>query len=438
MTIRTSHLLRAAYTPLRNAFHDRDSSDQLAYIVFSGIKTMVQLVTGLWVARLVAPEDIGVWQGVVILQAYMAFLSLGVPASIKRAYAIHKGAGRDDLAINTAGVGLLWTLISSAISAVIVLGVMVYLWAQGYASKTMLAVMLFSIPAFFVPLMDYYESLYHGENRFRALAKVNFLSSLFLIISVGFVYAGGWVGLFARYASIPLVAVLLRRYWLAISIKLRWDRQVLLELVRFGLKVLVANYISGLLLVADRTLIATNLGSEALGLYSLALTAQTAMIILPSSFTQVIYTRMNYRYGQSGKLSSLKRLAFLPVIVNAVALIIPAIVLMILVRPTVRLILPNYVGGIPAARWMVLSGYFMMLRSSGTIFSTRDRMLPYSLLLLAALGCMYALGWIAVRQFGTIESVAIVKTITMALLALGINVQVYFYIAKSEGTESHV
>ena len=134
---------------------------------------------------------------------------------------------------------------------------------------------------------------------------------------------------------------------------------------------------------------------------------------------------MTFRFGETDNPASLGRIAFLPEIYNAFFLIIPSIVLWFALEPLVSWILPNYSAGVPAAKWSVITSYVAGLRSSVTIFQTLNRMKEFILLLVVALGLMYVFGWLGIQNIGTIESVAKVKLIVMALLTLGVNLVSY-------------
>jgi O-antigen/teichoic acid export membrane protein len=427
---RTINFFRGAWATLIGHLRDRESQGPILFVLSSAFKSVIQMATGLIATRLVLPQDIGTWQKFAILETYLLIASLGVQMALNREYAYYRGAEDDEAALRSAGVALSATVIWSLINLGFIIALLVYFGMQQSSQKTMLGLTLYTIPATFTPFFAYFTVIFRSGDEFNRLGQIQFFETFFLIVSLGLVFLGGWIGLFVRYATIPLLGVVLRYVWRPIPIQLNWDWNIFLRLVRLGLKLLVLNYVYGLLLVADRTLIATRMGTEALGYYAIALTAQTAISTLPLSLSQIIYTRMTYRYGQTGTPQSLKRITFLPVIYNAIFLIVPGIILMALLNPFITHFLPNYTSGIPAAQLMVVAGYLLCLNTSASVFSTLDRLLPYTILVTVSLGIMYVSGILATEFWGTIESIAAAKVISIAFLVVGNNILAYILIRE--------
>jgi len=118
-------------------------------------------------------------------------------------------------------------------------------------------------------------------------------------------------------------------------------------------------------------------------------------------------------------------LAFLPELYIAVILLIPTVILWLAMEPIITWALPKYIGGIASAKWMVIAGYIRGLNSSARVFRALNRMKEYIYILIGALGLMYILGWLGIRQAETIESVAKVKLVIIVFLTLAINIASY-------------
>jgi O-antigen/teichoic acid export membrane protein len=384
------------------------------------------------VARHVLPEDIGVWKSVALIQPYLGLLELGVLKGLTRQYALHQGAGEADLALQRAQVAGAHAVARSALNVLFVLVALGVARWRGSSTKTLVALALLTLPAFAGPLWSYYEVLYRSGRHFWVLGSIQVAETLYLVASVVLVHYADWVGLFVRSASVLPIGLVLRYASRPIRFRFRWDTSALWRLSRVGLKVVLGAYIYNLLMVGDNTLIAAMLGQEALGHYSIATTVQAAMVALPTSLNRIACSHMVFRFGKTGQASSLKRLAFLPVLYSAVLLPIPMVALWFAAEPLISWLLPQYTPGAQAARWMIVTGYFMCLRSSATVFTTLNRMGEYTLLLAGALGLMYLLAWLGIRYSGTIESAAMAKAATMALLAVGVNLVAYGFVNKSE------
>lgn len=419
--------------PLLRSFSGEDSKGSVWFTVSTGLKTFVQMATSLIVIRMVLPEELGIWKSVVLIQTYISILQFGVMDGLNRQYALYRGAGKDDIAKEKAHVAFTFILLVSLLSGLIVLIIAGVFWFRSSNSKTLIALLLFTLQAMATPLWHYYDTLYRSGHKFSTLGWIQFGESVFLVGSLLLIYFWGWLGMFIRYATVFPVGLLLRYYFRPIPIRIMINWKSLINLSKIGLKVLFSNYLFSLLIVADTTLIAVYLGQEQLGIYSVAITIGGAFLFFPNAVNMIMFSRMAYRIGQSNNAASLRRLAFLPELYNAILLFIPTVILWFTLEPLIIWALPKYIGGITSAKWMVVTGYIMGLNSSGKVFQALNRMKEYIFLLIGALGLMYILGWLGIRNTGTIESVAKVKMVVIVFLTLGINI-VSYQMVKSENS----
>jgi len=410
----------------------------LLYTISSFVSVFVTAVSGLIVARWVLPEALGTWHSVVVILPYLSLLSLGLPQSGGRQFAFFSGAGEQTRALEVANVAFTYTLLWSIISILITVTVMFFAWNKNSNSQTMLAFVLFLIVAGSNPFSKFLHNLYRNGKEFGKLGVIQFVESAYNFISIAFIYFGGWTGLFIRYATIALLSATLRFFFCPVPLRLQFSWSVFRSLFKMGLPRLAITVIANLFLAADRTLIVTGLGKEAMGFYALALLAERAIGVMPLSLTQIVQTHMTVRYGRTKTIKSLQRITFLPVLFNAVVLLIPTFLAILLIAPFINAFLPNYKPGIDAARLTILSGYFSSLRTSGGLFGALDRMYGYMILSSVSLCLMYLLGWIGLELYGTIESVATAKVITMAFSAISINVMAYFYISNGDRIKENV
>ncbi len=386
--------------------------------------------SGFIVARLVLPEEIGTWYSVIVLLPYLTLLSLGLPQAAGRQFAFLSGAGEQKKAQELANTALSYTFLWSVVSMSIAVIVMFFVWSKGSDLQTRLAFVLFIIVAGSNPFKQYLHNLYRSGSEFGTLGAIQYVESVFNIVSIALVYFGGWVGLFIRYASIAFLSATLRFFLCPIPLRLHFSWPLFRQLFKMGLPRLIITIVAGLFLAADNTLIVTGLGKEAMGFYVLAIMAERAVGAIPLSLRQIVQVQMTVRYGQTKVINTLKRITFLPVLINAVVLLVPTILAIILIKPFVNAFLPNYIPGIDAARLAIVAGYFSALGISGGLFGAVDRLSGYMFLMLGSLGLYYLLGLLGLRMYGTIESVAAAKVLATAFLVLGINLMAFYYLNK--------
>jgi O-antigen/teichoic acid export membrane protein len=110
-----------------------------------------------------------------------------------------------------------------------------------------------------------------------------------------------------------------------------------------------------------------------------AIQVATALSVLPTSIFQIMYPKMALRYGETNSVRSLKKLAFKPQIILAFALIPVFGIAILLIGPFVEVVLPNYVAGIPAAKWMIVVMYLRCLGGPQDVLTVVGDLIPYAI-----------------------------------------------------------
>lgn len=418
--------------PILHEIKSEESKQSVWFTTSSALKTLIQMVTSLIVARMILPENIGIWKSIVLIQSYINILQLGVLEGLNRQYPLYKGAGKDQSAIERAHVAYTYMIYVSILSGIIVLILATIFLVRGSGTKTLVAILLFTLQAISTPLWKYDDILYRTERDFSSLGWIQFAESIYLIISLIFVYFGDWLGMMIRFSLIFPVGLLLREIYRPIPVDTKFNKQYFIEMVKIGWKVMLSVYLYGILMVADTTIIAMVLGQKQLGYYTVAVTIRGAIVVFPNAINKILYPRMAFRYGKTKTPAELKKIAFLPVFYNALILLVPTIFLWFTLDPLVTVILPQYTNGISAAKWMVIASYFMGLRSSVLIFRTLNRIETEIVLILASIVLMYLLGLWSANTFGSITSVSIANMAVMGLLTIGLNIYAYQMVNGTE------
>lgn len=406
-------------------FRQLNYQGPLLYTISSVVKTATKVVTAFLVASLVLPEDMGTWQSIAVLQSYFLFFSLGIHIANGRQVAINIGAAEQEKATHYAQVTFTYVTLWSVINMLIVVGLGLYNWSQGADDKLLTAYMLFTLNTGSQPFVIALHNLFRNGDEFGQLGRIQLIEASLMVVSVFLVLGFGWQGFFLRNSVLAFLSAAMRFYWSPLPLGFRFDWPLFKELFWLGVPRLVNAYIYSLFAVADRTLIIANLGREALGFYALALMIQDGVGVFPRSINQIVGTRMNMRFGRQKTAHSLQRMIVWVLLANAVLLLVPIGLGILLIRPFIELFLPAYAPGITSAQIMLIVAYFVSLRAGGLALATLNRMRPLILGYLGGLGLLYVLGWIGLQYSASIETIAIVKLITIVLVTLYLNVVAY-------------
>ena len=97
---------------LRDTFH---------YSASAVVSQVVGLVSGFWIARLLGPHDYGIWNAVLLVLAYGAYLEFGVLSAMGRDLPLYIGQGDLQKASVIEGAARYVTICGAFTAAVIVL-----------------------------------------------------------------------------------------------------------------------------------------------------------------------------------------------------------------------------------------------------------------------------------------------------------------------------
>ncbi|MGA2259168.1 MAG: oligosaccharide flippase family protein [Thermoguttaceae bacterium] len=314
----------------------------------------LSMIAGVLSARLVAPSTLGLLSGIGLVIAYAPFLQLGIVTGINRELPYFIGK-RDYRRVNElAAAAQAWALV---LAGVVCFGLLTAAgWelargelklAAGCLANAILALFLFYSTL-------YLQSTYRSSHDFARLAFVSVAQSIASLAFLVLVALWDFYGLCLRSVLAGAVGAALLHYWRPVRVGPHWNSGHLKHLLTIGLPIFAVNQFFLLWTPINSSLVLAYAGTEGLGLYAVVMMAGNALDILPAALSQVVYPRMSEQYGRTERLSDLIRMTWRPM-AYATAGMIPMIAVgEFLVGPFVQLVIPKYVGALPAVRWIML------------------------------------------------------------------------------------
>jgi PST family polysaccharide transporter len=275
----------------------------------------------------------------------------------------------------------------------------------------------------------YYLTLLRTSQEFVLLGKIQVLvGAVGSIGNVAAVLLFGFTGLLVvTVALIIAQTVLFSRYVTYISSP-RIDWRELKRLLSVGVPLLVFGLAVTGIRTVDNILVLRLLGTEALGFYSIALMANTAIFSISNSLSGVLYPRMLKAYGGDPSIQTLSLYVIRPSILMAVVL--PFLVggLVFLIPPTVLWLLPRFLPGIPSLRVVSVSTYFLALFLMSVNFLVAlNKQLRTAAFLIVAIAMTTFFGIIFTRLGWGLSGIALATGIGYLFCFIGIDVYVLRY-----------
>lgn len=346
------------------------------YIGGNSIATVVRMAAGLLTTRLLEPDVLGQFTGVLLVVSYLRLANLGVFAGLQREVPFCFGREEHERADRLSATAHWWALMIGGASAAVLAAIAA--WHAASAQWAPAAVWLTAAFGAFLLQFEtnYLRTLFRVHDRFGPLARMLVWQSVVNLGLVLFVALFQVYGLCIRFVGMGLVALLLLWCWRPPTQTRRFVLSDFKALVAVGVPLMIVTEASSFWAVLNLNLIWQLMGERELGLY-IYMMMQPPLLLLPYAINNVTYPRMAEMYGRNGSVRELARYIYKPTLLS-VLLMTPAIALTWWILPwVVEILLPKYIDGVPAARWAIFDVIVISLLPMRNIFFTMKKYYHY-------------------------------------------------------------
>jgi O-antigen/teichoic acid export membrane protein len=389
--------MSSRFQTIKNVFYYSSS----AYI-----SQIIGLVSGIWVARLLGPEEFGIWNAVMLVLGYATYTELGVLSAMGRDLPLYLGQGDLKKAAAIEGAARYTTIFGAVLAAIILLSFSLF---GDHSSKMTIGLQAMSLVLILQQVYTYHRIYLRSHNQFKELSQQQVLFSIATaIFALVFVIWDGLEGrLFAAILAhlLILVYAIRRNPWNVVP---KFDLGVTWSLMRVGIPIIISGFIITMLTSIDRLMIITFLGERQLGYVGLGIILVSVVSMVPAMAIQVLVPQINFLYGSTGKnVETLRSYVLnppellsviLPLVIGPICLLLPFVV---------QTFLPEYVPGITAARIVTLGTFFYgILGLTDTFLVTLGKLKQYAIFGFSVLIFNVVLDFIFIKMGFGIEGVA--------------------------------
>jgi O-antigen/teichoic acid export membrane protein len=335
--------------------------DTALYSAANFFSQIIGIFTSILLRKFLGPVYIGIWSLAQVLLGYCGYASFGTTKALMRDYPCLLAKGENQNAEKLKNVILTFSMIASIIPMVLLLGYTCLKWLQ--LSPALRNTLLFI--SFFLFIQRFYDvlmALLRSEKRFVLLSKLLVVNAAgMLLVALIFVPFWGFYGLLLGSALI-LLACMAVVYWDHVYCFLySWDSKVLSSELRLGIPLLVSGFLGELLRSADKWVITKELGFYELGLYSLAMMANTYVFSLPMMFAHVWYPNLQEVYGKKQNAQDVANYLLKPVAVISVLCPFLAGIAIFILPVVIELVLPKFLPGLLPMKIYLFGTLFVLL-----------------------------------------------------------------------------
>jgi len=314
--------------------------------------------TAVFMRRFLGPFNMGLWSLLRVITDYASYAHLGTTSTVFYKIPLHRGRGDTEEADRVKNVVFSYLTVATLVTGA---GIALYAMAYRHTLRPGMfwGLLVVSVLLLARRIFNYYMMLLRANKDFAVLSRSIIFDAVVNLALVFFIVRRfGLKGLFAVVLIMPVLNVLFIRRFVDYDLKYSFDLNKLSSYIRFGFPLFITSILLLVLQSVDKIMIAKFIGLEALGIYSIAVMAKSYSVGVSKNFNVVITPHFLEDYGRSNDMDrAMKYLkmpaeimsTFMAFMLGAVYLVAPVFILKIL---------PRYIDGINALKFMLLATYF--------------------------------------------------------------------------------
>jgi len=334
-----------------------NSKSLLNFSLSSSILSVTKLLSSIIVIRWIIPENMGIWNSLIVSQTYVYFMMLGTINGLSRDYPFYLGKGEKEKAENLASTCLFFVITISIVLFIVYIALL-------FIFKNTLSrdVYLSFISVGLLIIMQFYQNYllitFRTNNAFDKLSYSYYIQSVFVLLSVLLVYYKGYNGFLIRAIFLTVSLLTLTHYFRPLKILPKFRKENFIELVKTGFPIFISAYLLSIVYTYSRVILNLTGGAITVGYFSPAFSIIAGLNVIPTSLTQFFFPKMSFKVGKGENPKQMWgwvwKLALIVIFIN-----IPIIILgWIFLPDLIQHFFPAYVKGVFAAKMALISGTF--------------------------------------------------------------------------------
>ena len=329
------------------------------YSITATTSSVVGMVVSLLNMRWLGPTELGIWQSLCVVSAYVPFLQLGVQSGLNLELPILLGKNDEIKAKEYIANAYYISIVVTLLILIVGVTATVVVWLKGLGLKYVFGVLALTAVNVGSSIAYHFIARYRSSMSFDILTSIIRIQIIAMVLCVPLIYFFGFWGLLA-YNAIPnlVYAFLMMKRSPFSDAKPRIEKPSTVYLIKRGtIQMLYVQTATAIKTFQQMFLLRFG-GTTYVGLFSPALAIGSIVNLLPSQIAQFLVPQMGYKFGNTGKAKDVW-----PVVRKIMLLIplaiLPFSVLLVLFLPwLVNTFFPKYIESILAMQIMAVGFVF--------------------------------------------------------------------------------
>lgn len=376
-------------------------------------------VRGFLLAKILGPENFGLWSMMKTSMIFMQFIRLGTSEAMLREFPYAIGRGQQNYAQRVEAVVSGFNLLSAVIlSLLIMAGILLFKSASAESNQVIWTALLI---IFFINQIYWFIHLQlQARQKFVALSKMTFGFALFsTALGVLMAYCFGIYGLLLGLTLSYLAMIFSSGEGNSPLPKPAWDASLVWKLIKIGFPIMLSQALYILLLNVDKLIIWISMQKEDLGIYSIQSYIIIIIVLFPTVVSMVLYPNLMEDLGENRYENNLQN--YLTKTTQILAYIVSPLlgVLFVIIHFPIQWLLPQYVSAVVPSQILISSSFFLVIsRMSAVILISTNRQTLLIAMTLPAILCGIGVDWALISAGKGIAGVAIGTSISFILFAI--------------------
>lgn len=328
------------------------------------------VICGFLIYAWIGPDEMSIWQILVIFQTYAGLLNFGVLNGMNRELPFAIGAGDHSTARLYAGTVRVFVILLGSISITITIAAVFVPWPD---SRWYWAV---GATGAIISCRFYYQyltGLFRAYNQFSRLSVIQFCDAALRLITLVLVAFGGFAAYCARAALLVVAATAISHFWKPKQFPIKFSFAAMRPLLKTGFPIFLLSYCFGIALTLPRIVLVSFGSIGDLGIYAPVVTMLTAVSALFMALQSYVYPRASALLGANQNSASGLWKSILSVHIVTVLLGLPIVLVGYPLIPIlVESFIPKYSASIEALQVGLFAVVFMGYRiGAGGLFAAK-------------------------------------------------------------------
>lgn len=393
------------------------------FVQFSGFVSSIVAVA------YISPENMGIYQSVLLLLFYMNFLHLGVFQGLNRNISFHSAKNQANVVQEQVNTSYSVAVVVSAIGGFVGLLLLIHEFLHERNTFFLLAIILLVLNLLLIPFKTHFEATFRSSSQFGLLGKIIYKENLVFLVTSFLPIIIGYYGKITSDCIKIIYSFYLRSKNITLKATGAGNKDQLYDLLKIGFPILISTYLWSLFLIADQTFISYTFPKVELGYYTLSKLITTSTMIIPNATNALLYPKMSRAYAETNRISCLRVYVKKTLMINTIILAPFLVISYIFIDDLVLNLFPRYSPGIPAAKVSIISCMTFILMSPAVVFGIINKNKMYLIFLILMLSFFWLIINLFSEMFDTILIVAEFKLISLLILS-GIVLSYSIYITK--------